>query len=279
MHTIERILAYHFSDQHWHVAPPPAGVQKEAYIAQNDQHRLFVKFDAATPAWDRLAAIGVTPHVLATGIHQGRPYLIQQFVEGTYPDRVWFTQHIAVLAHFIRRYHYDQHLAELLSASPAQSYSDHIRQEVVTLEGAMTMASLAIFKTDQFHHAFDLFRAQAKQLQPVPLVPTHADPSPVNMLVTKQGLTMLDWEDVMLSDPMRDVGLVVWWYLPLRRWQTFFDMYGMPMDRNRIFWWVAKRSVELALWFDTRHVDEQAQAFLDDFYRAVQHQANPQVIA
>ena len=277
MHSIKHILAQHFPDQHWRVAPPPAGVQKEAYIAQSDQHTLFVKFDADTPAWPRLADIGVTPPILGMGTHQGRPYLIQRFVEGTYPDRVWFAQHIAVLAHFISRYHHDTQLTELLSAPPMQSYTDHIQQEVTTLTGAMTTATHDMFKTDQARHAFAQFSEQAKRLQPVPLVPTHADPSPANMLVTAHGMTMLDWDDVLLSDPMRDVGLVLWWYLPQRAWQAFFEVYGMPMERDRIFWWVAKRSVELALWFDTRHADEPARAFLDDFYRAVQHQPNPEV--
>jgi len=278
MHSIKHILAQHFPDQHWRVAPPPAGMQKEAYIAQSDQHTLFVKFDADTPAWSRLADIGATPPILGMGTYQGRPYLIQQFVEGTYPNRAWFAQHIEVLAHFISRYHHDTQLTELLSAPPRQSYTDHIQQQVTMLTGAMATASSDMFKTDQARHAFAQFSEQAKRLQPVPLVPTHADPSPANMLVTTHGMTMLDWDDVLLSDPMRDVGLVLWWYLPQRAWQAFFDVYGTPMERDRIFWWVAKRSVELALWFDTRHADEPARAFLDDFYRAVQHQPNPKVI-
>lgn len=72
------------------------------------------------------------------------------------------------------------------------------------------------------------------------------------MLVTRRRLTMIDWDDVLLSDPMRDVGLMLWWYLPQRAWPAFFEVYGPPMDRNRIFWWVAKRSAELALWLGTR---------------------------
>lgn len=278
MHNIKHILAQHLPDQHWRIAPPPAGMQKETYIARSDQLALFVKFDAGTPAWLRLAEIGATPPILGMGTHQGRPYLIQQFVEGTYPDRAWFAQHIELLARFISRYHRDTQLMELLSAPPTQSYADHIQREVTRLADAMAAASADMFKTDQARHAFARFSEQAGQLQPVPLAPTHADPSPSNMLVTTQEMTMLDWDDVLLSDPMRDVGLVLWWYLPQRAWQAFFDVYGAPMERDRIFWWVAKRSIELALWFNARRADEPAQAFLDDFYRAVQRQPNPQVM-
>lgn len=277
MDQLEAILAQHVPGQHWRITRPLAGVQKEAYIAQNEQYKLFVKFDAATPAWTRLAAIGVTPPVIATGTHAGRPYLIQVFVEGVQPDRVWLTRHIPAIARLIRRYHSDQPLAELLSVPHAQSYADHIHQEVATLEQAIARPSGDSFKTDHFRQVFARFREQSSRLQPVPLVPTHADPSPVNLLVTRHGLTMLDWDEVLLSDPMRDIGLIVWWYLPASTWPAFFAMYGAPIDRDRLFWWVAKRSLELALWLDARHADDPAQAFLDDFYRAVAHQHNPQV--
>ena len=90
---------------------------------------------------------------------------------------------------------------------------------------------------------------------------------------------MLDWDDALLSDPMRDVGLVVWWYLAPDAWQRFFDAYGMPIDQDRLFWWVAKRSVELALFLDRRQARTSAQAFLADFYRALEHQHNPQAMA
>ena len=279
MHGIEFILAQHFPDQRWRIATASAGVQKDVYIAENDRCKLVVKFDADTPALHRLAEIGVTPPLLGMGTYEGRSYFIQTFVEGVNPDRGWFAQDIALLARFIRIYHNDKELAEILSASHIQSYTDHIRQEVTMLQRAIAAASFDMFKTNQFCQAFASFSDQAKQLEPVQLVPIHADPSPVNIIVAKNMMTMIDWDDVMLSDPMRDIGLVLWWYLPPCTWQTFCDTYGMFLDRDRLFWWVAKRSVELALWLDTQHVGETAQVFLDDFYRAVQHQDNPQAIA
>jgi thiamine kinase-like enzyme len=254
-------------------------VQKEAYIVQNEHHKLFVKFDVATPTLPRLAALGVAPPLLFTGTHKGRPYIIQSLVEGTHPDRGWFAQHVVLLASFIKRYHGDKQLTDLLSALHSQSYEEHIQSEVAALEHALTTATLDMFATPQTRSAIDCFTQQSTRLSPLPLVPVHADPSPVNILVTQQGLLMVDWDDVLLSDPMRDMGLVLWWYLPRRLWQPFVDAYGTPLDQDRLFWWVAKRLLELALWLDQRQAHTQAQAFLEDFLRAVQHQDNPQVTA
>lgn len=166
IHVVEHILTRHFPEQRWRIMTPPAGVQKEAYVAQSDQHKLFVKFDAATPAWPRLADLGVTPPLLGLGTHYGRPYIIQPFVEGAYPDRKWFAQNTAVPAHFVNRYHNDEQLTKILSAPGARSYPEHIEQEVSAIEDALTVASLDMFSTSEFCQAFELFKQQAGQLRP-----------------------------------------------------------------------------------------------------------------
>jgi len=275
MHTIEPILMHHFAPQVWCIQTPPAGVQKESYIAESDQHKVFVKFDVNAHPWHRLAAIGVTPPVLFTGTYAGRPYIIQAFAEGTYPDRPWFATHVALLASVMRAYHTDDELTAAL-ATPS-SYAAHIHHEVVLLERALATASPTPFHTAHMQQAFEVFKTQASQLQPVPLMPTHPDPSPVNMLVRNDTITLIDWDDVLRSDPMRDMGLVVWWYLTPQQWQAFGDAYGTALDQDRLFWWVAKRSLELALWLDVRHAHDGAHAFLEDFHRALHHQANPHV--
>jgi len=274
---VEKILGRHFPEQAWRITRPRSGLQKEAYIVQSERHKLFLKFDADTPAWQRLAEIGAAPPLIGTGVYDRRPYVIQRFMEGEHPDRRWFTQNITLLAEFIHRYQTDRPLKEILTTSPGQSYAEHVWREVGTLESALNRTGSRRFNSDRFRQGFSLFREQARQLEAVPLMPVHADPSPGNFLVTKHGITMLDWDEVLLSDPMRDVGPVVWWYLPQDRWQAFFDLYGAPLDRSRIFWWAARRSVEIALWFDEREANDAARTFLDDFYLTVQHQENPQV--
>jgi Ser/Thr protein kinase RdoA (MazF antagonist) len=254
-------------------------MQKEAYVVQSDRHKLFLKFDTDTPAWPRLAAIGATPPLLAMGTAGGRSYIIQTFVDGKHPDRDWFASHLALLARFMRSYHDDEPLQEIVTPARAEPYAAHVRREVVGLERALADETSGIFVSADFRYLFQRFKAQAERLQTVPLLPVHPDPSPANILVTETGLTMIDWDDVLLSDPLRDVGLVLWWYLAPRLWPAFCDQAGTALDRDRIFWWVARRSLEVALWFAARGAPAPARAFCDDFCRAVQQQPNPQVVA
>jgi aminoglycoside phosphotransferase (APT) family kinase protein len=275
----EAVLARHFPDQHWRITTPTAGVQKEAYIAQSGSQKLFVKFDVEPCPLHRLSALGVAPALLYSGTHAGRSYVIQQFADGTHPDRSWFGKHVELLARTIKRYQDDPQLTVMLTDTVHLSPVEHVRHEVAGLKATLAAASSVIFKTDQTRSLFRLFASQTTRLHPSPLVPTHADPSPVNMLVIGSSLLMIDWDDVSLSDPLRDAGVMLWWYLSRSAWQSFFDAYGAPLDQDRVFWWSAKRSLQLALWLDARGHNDRAEAFLADFGRAVRHEDNPQVIA
>lgn len=276
MTLVKPILAQHYPDELWRVTRPAAGLQKETYVAESTQHKVFLKFDTDTPAWQRLAEIGVAPPLLHQGRCEGRPYIIQQFVEGTHPDRAWLARNADLLARVVNRYHHDRPLREMLSVTHAGSYTQHVQREVTALESALSAASAPMFGGERLRRAFQQFGEQAGQLRPAPLVPVHPDPSSANMLVTDQGLILVDWDDLLLSDPMRDAGLLVWWYLPEKKWQRFFEAYGATVDRDKICWWVARRSLEVALWFDGRQAHKPARSFLEDFYRAVDGQSNPQ---
>ncbi len=43
---------------------------------------------------------------------------------------------------------------------------------------------------------------------------------------------MVDWDDIRLSDPMQDIGLLLWWYVAREYWPAFFQNYGLPIMNN-----------------------------------------------
>ena len=90
---------------------------------------------------------------------------------------------------------------------------------------------------------------------------------------------MVDWDDMQLSDPMRDVGLLLWWYVAPHQWNEFFEAYGLELDNKlieRIYWWAARTSFAVALW----HVEHQydCRGFLADFLAAVNMKSNPHAV-
>jgi len=117
--------------------------------------------------------------------------------------------------------------------------------------------------------------------QPLPddeLVPTHGDISPKNFLITSDGPLMVDWDDMALADPMRDLGPLLWWYFPPAEWPGFLERYGTMLSRalnQRIYWWAACISLDVTAGLLEREYREDAEGFLNDFLAARRRTAKP----
>jgi thiamine kinase-like enzyme len=277
MVDVEEIIKKHFPDSQWNINEPPAGMSTQARIADNGREKVFIKFDVKTPALSRLSELGVTPSVVYDGTSEERPYIIQEFVEGEYPDRSWFSANLQTLAEFIKKYQQDQLLKDLLSKGGSESYEEHIQQTLTHLKNSINDSKADIFETDEVKNGIDSLKERGRNLKPTTLVPTHADPNSKNFLLTNTGLTMVDWDDILLSDPMRDVGLMLWWYIPKDKWSTFFEYYGQDIDEEKIYWWTARASLSIAAWFANRGDLANAKFFTNDFLLAIQGKDNSQI--
>ncbi len=227
----------------------------------------------------RPGEIGVPPRVLADGVVGDVTYMAQEYVEGSYADWRWFATHLPMLAGFVRRYHDDRVLTGLLSAGSTLGYAEHVAIDLAKLEGQFRLLKADELHTVEIETAFERLKDWSKRLQPAILVPIHPDPNTKNILLRGDGLVMVDWDDIQLSDPMRDVGLLLWWYVAREQWSEFFDVYGVVMDEaviERIYWWAARTSFAVALWHAEHGYD--GRAFLKDFLAALNMESNPHAV-
>ena len=235
-----------------------------------------MKFDISVAPLRRLGEIEVAPRVLTSGILNDRTYVIQEYIAGTYPNWQWFAHNLPSLAAFIKRYHDDQELTFILAKGENTSYQEHITAEIAALETQFQALDADALREPTIASAFELLKVQAQKLQPVKLVPIHADPNTINMLVTGDTLRMVDWDEMKLSDPMRDAGQLLWWYVAKRQWAEFFAAYGLPLNEaliERINWWAARTSFAIALWHVEHSYD--GTSFLQDFIAALYGESNP----
>lgn len=152
-------------------------------------------------------------------------------------------------------------------------------RNLATLENQFVALHAEELHAPNIVSAFEKLKAQSKRLQAVPLVPVHPDPNTKNILLTNDSLLMVDWDDIQLSDPMRDAGQLLWWYVAQHQWHEFFEAYGVMMDDGlveRIYWWAARTSFAIALW----HVEHgyDCRAFLLDFLTATNMESNPHAV-
>jgi aminoglycoside phosphotransferase (APT) family kinase protein len=271
MNKAQDVLSRAFTAAAWTIEKPQDGQQKECYIASDGIRSVFIKFDVPLKSLKRLGELGVAPRVLASGTYHGERYVIQEFLAGAYPDRAWIASHIEDVAALIRTYHEDRLLAEILAHGEHLTYRQHIDHDLAVLERKVAGQAAAPLRP-----AFRQLKALAASLDDGPLVPVHNEPNTKNMLLHAGKLTFIDWDEVLLSDPLRDIGVFVWWYLPLHQWQDFYRSYGAPLTtavEAKIFWFAARASLVICLWHNEH--GHPMGGFFDDFLAAIHQQPNP----
>jgi aminoglycoside phosphotransferase (APT) family kinase protein len=274
---VSEILTSHFPKRHWVLRTATEGLAGKGYVAASDGLGLFIKLDVNVQAVQRVAELGIAPRVLASGSHNGRPYVIQEYLHGTHPDRAWFSLRLPQLAALIQQYHSDPVLAALLSVGHSPSYKHRISAEVDGMEAQLAKLPESSYKAELTPLLAEL-RDQTRSFEPVECVPTHADPNNNNFLLVGEEIYLLDWDGASLSDPIRDVGPLLWWYVPAEKWPEFFAAFQVEMSEqtaHKVYWWAARQSCMVALLFAAMGYPEQGLPFTVDFRAALYRQPNP----
>jgi Ser/Thr protein kinase RdoA (MazF antagonist) len=230
---------------------------------------LFLKFDVALDALLHLAQLGVTPTVLHAGEYRGRSYVVQPYIEGRHPHYRWFAGHLPELAALVGAYQSDMPLRALASPTTALTHQQHVAGVLDDLEARAPA-------NEMFMQAVGLLRKRSGDLQATALVATHGDPNRKNLILTED-VYLVDWDDLALSDPLRDVGQLLWWYVPREQWNHLFEHLGLDTDGayEGLYWWVAAESLDVTMKLAERRDHVHAQAFFDDFAAAIEQRANP----
>ncbi len=280
MVKVKEVLYDTYSTGDWRIEKPLHGSKKECYIASHQDKKVFVKFGVDTQISQHLSEMKITPNVMSAGMYDGETFFIQEYFDGRHPDGEWLSRNMEQVAALINIYHSDNKLSSLLRHTHSMVYTDLIQQEVTSLYRRLEKCNDPQFKNEAFTIAYAKFLDLKNDLVPVGLVPTHNEPNNSNMLVRSDQLTIIDWDDICLADPIRDVGPFLWWYIPARDWERFLRIQGIslkPEVNRRIFWYAARISLEVAIWQAENKYDN-SKAFLNDFFAAVNFLPNPRGI-
>lgn len=261
----------------WKVSRAQSGWSRRTFVVADGARRLFLKFDVAVEALQRLADLAVTPPVIHAGEYRGHSFVVQPYLRGRHPHHSWFARHLSELARLVRAYQWDERLRNLISQPIIPTHKALVNRVVEDLEHRSRRYLRSRLRDSNLALAIGQLRTVSSNLQAVELVATHGDPNRKNFVLTN-GVYLVDWDELALSDPLRDVGQLLWWYVPLKRWDDFFGEFGLDGDdavRDRLFWWMAAESLDVALSL-TEHGDcATANEFMDDFAAAIERQANP----
>lgn len=271
--NLQAVLTKHLGGDNWQLSKPPTGLSKESFIARSGEHIVFLKLDADTSCLERLSELHITPKILASGKEQNISYIIQEYSLGTHPDSAWFIKSSQKIGELIKKYHDDPVLKTILlnegKTSTAQEQIVFLQKEIDDLS---SLPSITVVK-----HVLEQLKETLVSIQSQDLVPVHADPNVMNILVHGENIHIVDWDDITLSDPLRDVGLIAYWYLPKTLWDEFLNAAGISLKQSaydRLYWWVGARSLAIYLWF-VRRGSEKAGDYLEDAQAAIARSPNP----
>lgn len=277
MDKVEKILIDLFGVGEWSVKRTAHRSRKECFVATSGQKRVFIKFDTDVCALERLTEIGVAPTLLAHGESEGVNHIVQQFIDGEHPTREWIRSHIKETGQAFHRWHGDMALTALLEPGAPSSYAEYLDRELSSLHQRWERLESATPFSAEVRYSFHRFLTLGHSLTPAELVPVHDEPNTSNMLVSSGRLLVVDWDDIRLGDPLRDLGPFLWWYLPQKDWGRAIVTRGGQFDegtRQKIFWFAARASLDVALWL-LKHEGEDDKGFLKDFVAATHLQPNP----
>lgn len=253
----------------WQVSEP-RGSMNTTRLAHRGDAAVAVKLvDTPLGILSRLAELGVTPPVLASGEHEGRRYIVQEVVNGPYPDHEWFASNVEPWSAMVGRYLGDEVLHRLVEATPAFWR--------VTVPDAVALLGdpPAGFAPAGFRSAFARWRQQAESIAELPFRPIHPDPHWHNYVIADGRAYLLDWDHIDLSDPLRDVGIQAWGFLPRHRWPEFVDGVGLRWTEAlepAICWWAAQKLAMNAFWNVSQGDESGARFHADLFLVAVNRQ-------
>lgn len=248
----------HLFGYEWEISPA-GGATGEAFFAQHDEQRLFLKRNSS-PFLAVLSAEGIVPKLIWTKrLESGDVITAQQWLEGR--ELKPSEMNLERVAKLLQKIHGSNPLLGMLRrmgkkpVSPTlllSSLEGSLEEELLALP--IVMKSLAFLK---------------EQLRNIPTdyqVVCHCDVNHNNWLLTEEDeLFLIDWDGAMIGDPAIDLGMMLYWYIPKEQWKDWVHLYGIELTdhlRLRMKWYFIAYTLSSIQWHKNR-------GRLDEMYRAV----------
>lgn len=235
----------------WNITPA-GGLTGDAYFAEKDQQRLFLKRNSS-PFLAVLSAEGIVPKLVWTKrMENGDVITAQQWLEGRplYRDEMQDGRVIELL----RKIHSSNELLYMLKrlgktpVTPSDLFQYILHQsslESLMKEEPMIAQIVKVLQEDLPTIVPDLFTV------------CHGDLHHNNLIKTKNGqIYLIDWDNTMISDPAFDLATLLDPYIPPEVWDDWIQEYGLIHQEKlfkRMDFYLLLNSISYIAWHDERN--------------------------
>lgn len=227
-------LQKQFSSRSWEFTLPH-GYGNECYFAYGNGQTYFVKLNTPVAVYQAMAAIGLTPPVLALGyLEDGVSMLVQPYVTGKRPTRRDYRMLLKQVAMVIDKMHHSLEVQQTLPPALSNQSSVLALRELAQLRVRWgqyrdQVPSVATLIDENLATLSEL----SQSLQGAGFVASHNDICNANWLITPDGIIyLIDLDAMSLDDPACDIGATLWWYYPPQLRPQFLEICGYPRDEQ-----------------------------------------------
>lgn len=265
----------------WQLDHPQQGFNTgQRFFATSKRHKVFIKLGIDHRIIKHLSDLHITPRYLAGGPLADTHIAVQEFVDATHPDTQWYVANKRTMAHLLQTLHRQSqlraYLPEVADETYRSLYARYIQQ--TREEYYQCLAKIEGTRKQMIEGLLDAYEQRLPFVRGEGLVPSHCDPNPGNVLATAAGAYLIDWDQLHLSDPIRDIAQVLWWQYPLAEWDELLGLFAIDLtneqQRERFFLSVSIWSLHVSLFFTQLPHERYAAEFLIDAQRTF-HQELP----
>ncbi|UJL45110.1 phosphotransferase family protein [Virgibacillus sp. NKC19-16] len=237
----------------WKVTPA-GGLTGDAYVAEKDNKRLFLKRNSS-PFLAVLSAEGIVPKLVWTKrMDNGDVITAQEWLEGRELKPAEMQQ--PQVAGILHKIHHSTELLHMLM---------RLGKKPVTSDDSFAAIQQRLHATGLLSTYNDIRLALTLLERLLPItrehkqVVCHGDLNHNNLVLTNEGnLFLIDWDNAVIADPVTDFGMVMKSYIPQEDWNDWLKNYGVDKDKHlieRMYWYLLLDALHYLSWHRER--DEQ----------------------
>ncbi|WP_249872317.1 phosphotransferase family protein [Oceanobacillus saliphilus] len=246
----------------WKITPA-GGLTGDAFVAEKDNRRLFLKRNSS-PFLAVLSAEGIVPKLIWTKrMENGDVITAQEWLEGR-SLKAHEMQHQRV-ADILHKIHHSSELLHMLlrmGRKPATS-DDSLKNIKEMLNSRGLIANYVEVQT-----AIDHLEQLLPNTRNQNLVVCHCDINHNNLILTEDGnIFLVDWDNAMIADPVTDFGMLLKWYIPIENWNDWLIKYGVTPNSNlfeRMYWYLLHDALQFLNWHSKREEPVKVMERLND---------------
>lgn len=248
----------HLLGDEWKISPA-GGLTGEAYFAENDNKKLFLKRNSS-PFLAVLSAEGIVPKLVWTKrLENGDVITAQHWISAR--ELKANDMKMESVAKLLHKIHHSKELLDMLTRLGKEPL-----EPSVIVEDIIHCMDPQLAKHQIIQHALHFLTEEMTNVSYQDKVVCHCDLNHNNWLLSEQNeLFLIDWDGAMIADPAIDICMVLYWYLEEDEWEDWLSTYGIELTshlRQRMHWYVIAQTIYSIQWYYKSGVEKELNYWL-----------------